>query len=71
MTTIITTVFDSLGTVITGIVDAIKDAASSLIWQDPAAQTKELSDVLVFGLTFLGISIATGIAYTVFRMIRK
>ena len=71
MTDIIGTVFDSLGGVITGIVDAIKDAASSLIWQDPTAEVKELSDVLVFGLTFLGVSIATGIAYTVFRMIRK
>lgn len=68
---IVSTIFDSVGGVITGIVDSIKDAATSLIWQDPTAEVRELSDVMQFGLVFLGIGIATGIAYMVFRMIRK
>ena len=68
---IVTTIFESVGGVITGIVGSIKDAASELIYKDPAATTKEFSDIFQFGLTFLGISIATGIAYTVFRLIRR
>ena len=68
---IVSTVFNSLGGVITGIVGAIKSAASELIYEDPNAASPELSNVLQFGLIFLGVSIATGIAYKVFAMIRK
>ena len=68
---IVQTIFTSVGDVITGIVGAIKDAATELIYQDPAAAEKELSDVFQFGLVFVGINIAIGIAFTVFRMIRN
>ena len=65
------TVFDSVGDVISGIAGGIKSAASELIYEDPNAAEPVLSNVLQFGLIFLGVSIATGIAYKVFSMIRK
>ena len=68
---IVTTIFDSLGVVINGIADAIKSAASHLIWQDPTAQEKVLSDFMQFGLVFLGIGLAMGITYGVFRLVRR
>lgn len=68
---IVTTIFSSVSGVITGMTDAIKTAASSLIWQDPSASSKVLSDVMQFGLVFLGIGVATSIGYMVFQLIRR
>ena len=68
---IVSTIFDSVGGVIKGITGAIKEAAAQLIYTDPTAAEPELSVVFQFGLVFLGISIATGIGYMLFRMIRN
>lgn len=67
---IVNTVFDSLGGVIEKMVDAMRTAFSHLIWEDPDATEKVLSDFAQFGLVFLGISIAVGIVYTIVRMVR-
>lgn len=68
---IITTITDVLTSMITGLGGALKTAVSTLIWQDPAATTKSLSDLAVFVLTFLGIGIATSAVYFIFRLIKK
>lgn len=68
---IVKTIFTSVGDVIEGMMSAIKTAASNLIWVDPAAETKVMSDVFQFGLTFLGISLAFGLGMMVFRLIRR
>lgn len=68
---IVSTIFDSVGGVITGIADGIKDAANALIYEDPTAAQPVLSNFMQFGLVFLGISIAFSIGFMVFRMIRR
>lgn len=71
MGAIVTTIFESVSGVVTGIITAFRDAFSQLIWQDPDATEKVLSDFAQFGLTFLGISIVIGIVYAVVAMVRK
>lgn len=68
---IVSTLMTGVSEVITIMTGAIKDAATALIWQDPTAETKVLSDVMQFGLVMAGVSIAMGIGYMVFRLIRR
>lgn len=67
---IVSTIFGSVNEVIDGFVEGIRTAFTNLIWEDPDATEKVLSDFAQFGLVFLGISIAVGIAYTIIRMVR-
>lgn len=70
MGAIVTTIFESVSGVVTGMVSAFREAFSQLLWQDPTATEKVLSDFAQFGLVFLGVSITAGIVYTIIRMVR-
>lgn len=70
MSELITLLFQSFTTVITGLAGGIKEAASNLIYVDPDAETKVLSDVVQFIFIIAGLSIAMTVFYMVFRLIR-
>ena len=67
---LITQMFSSFTTVITGLAEGIKNAASHLIYVDPDSETKVLSDVIQFIFIIAGLSIAMTVFFMVFRLIR-
>ena len=67
---LITQMFSSFSTVITGLATGIKDAAANLIYVDPAAEQKVLSDLIQFIFIIAGLSIAMTVFFMVFRLIR-
>lgn len=67
---LITQMFSSFSTVITGLSTGIKDAAANLIYVDPAAEQKVLSDLIQFIFIIAGLSIAMTVFFIVFRLIR-
>lgn len=67
---LITQMFSSFSTVITGLATGIKDAAANLIYVDPNAEQKVLSDVIQFIFIIAGLSIAMTVFFMVFRLIR-
>lgn len=70
MSELLSLLFQSFTTVVTGLAGGIKDAASELIYVDPAASTKTLSDVIQFIFIIAGLSIAMTVFFMVFRLIR-
>lgn len=70
MSELISMLFESFTTVVTGLAGGIKDAASELIYVDPNASTKTLSDVIQFIFIIAGLSIAMTVFFMVFRLIR-
>lgn len=67
---LITQMFSSFSTVITGLATGIKDAAANLIYVDPNSEQKVLSDVIQFIFIIAGLSIAMTVFFMVFRLIR-
>jgi hypothetical protein len=61
------TAFDST---IKGLSGGIKDAFLEIVYEDPAATTKVLSDFGKFGFLMIGLSLAVGLVYGAVRMIR-
>lgn len=70
MSELLSLLFQSFTTVVTGLAGGIKDAASELIYTDPAASNKTLSDVIQFIFIIAGLSIAMTVFFMVFRLIR-
>lgn len=70
MSELLSLLFESFTTVITGLAGGIKEAASNLIYVDPAAEQKVLSDVIQFIFVIAGLSIAMTVFFMVFRLIR-
>lgn len=70
MSELLSLLFESFTIVITGLAGGIKDAASNLIYVDPAAEQKVLSDVIQFIFVIAGLSIAMTVFFMVFRLIR-
>lgn len=70
MSELISTMFSSFTTVITGLAGGIKEAVSELIYVDASASEKVLSDAVIFIFTIAGLSIAMTVFFMVFRLIR-
>lgn len=70
MSELLSLLFESFTTVITGLAGGIKGAASNLIYEDPNAEVKVLSDVIQFIFIVAGLSIAMTVFFMVFRLIR-
>ena len=68
---IITQIFQGFTDTITNLAQGIKDAFVNIIYVDPTAETKVLSDLAQFGFLFLGISLAIGLVYGAVRLIRR
>ena len=71
MNTAISLIFDSFNTVIEGLSSGIKTAFENILWQDPSAATKVISDPIQFALIFGGFALASGLVMGAFRWIRN
>ena len=70
MSELLSLLFESFTVVTTGLAGGIKGAASQLIYEDPTADTKVLSDFIQFVFIIAGLSIALTVFFIVFRLIR-
>ena len=70
MSQLITDLFSSFPTVVTSLAKGVKDACGELVWADPSASTKVLSDPIQFIVIFAGVSLGVGLLWGTFRMIR-
>lgn len=67
---LITTMFESFGTTITGISGGVKDMFLNLLYENPEAEVLVLSDFAKFGFVMAGLSMALGLGYFIIRKIR-
>lgn len=70
MSELLSLLFESFTTVVTGLAGGIKESVSNLIYVDPNASTKVLSDAVQFIFIIAGLSIAMTVFFMVFRLIR-
>ena len=70
MSELITTLFASFTSVITGLASGFKEAFGNLIYVDPAATTPVFSPLVIFLFTMAGLGLATGILYKMFGLIQ-
>lgn len=70
MSQLITDLFSSFPTVVTALAKGIKDAFGELVWADPSASTKVISDPLQFIVLFGGVTLGVGLLWGTFSMIR-
>ena len=63
-------IFTSFTDVITNLSSGIKSAFTNIIYEDPTATEKVLSAPVEFALIFAGVSLAVGLVYGAFRLIR-
>lgn len=68
---IVTTIFGTFNDVIDGFSTGIKTAFMNILYQDPAAAEKVLSDPVKFCLIFMGLGAAVGLVFGMFRLIRS
>lgn len=62
--------FSGFTDTIKGIANGLKMAFENIIYVDPSASEKVLSDFAKFGFIMIGVGLATGITYTIVRKIR-
>ena len=70
MNEIVTSFTSGFTGMIQPLAEGIKSGFTALIYQDPAAEVKALSDVAQVGLVVGGIALAVGLVFGVFKMIR-
>lgn len=70
MGSMITEIFESFTTVIPALAKGLKDAFMELLYVDPEASTKVVSDPIKFLLVFGGVALAMGVFWKVFGLIR-
>ena len=68
---IVTTIFSTFNDVISGLGEGVKTAFTTVLWQDPTASEKVLSDPVKFGLICGGIALASGLVIGAFRFARN
>ena len=67
----VSTIFSSFTDVISGLSNGIKTAFVNILYQDPDASVKVISDPVKFGLIFSGVALASGLVIGSFRWIRN
>lgn len=67
----VSTIFESFNDVIVGLADGIKTAFVNILYQDPEAAEKVISDPVKFALIFAGVALASGLVMGAFRWIRN
>ncbi len=63
--------FSGFTTTIEGLGNGIKTAFMQLLYADPTAESLVLSDVAKFGFVMIGLSMAVGLVYFLFGLIRR
>jgi hypothetical protein len=71
MSELLSEIWTSFTTTIGGLANGIKEAFLNIIYVDPDATTRVVSDVAKFGFVMLGLSMAIGLVYGAFKMIRR
>lgn len=71
MSDLFSELFSAFGDTISGLANGIKDAFLNIIYVDPDATTRQISDLAKFGFLMLGLSMAIGLVYGAFRLIRR
>lgn len=67
----VSTIFSSFTDVISGLSNGIKTAFVNILYQDPDASEKVISDPVKFALIFAGVGLASGLVMGAFRWIRN
>lgn len=67
---LITEMFSTFSTTISGLAGGVKDMFMNLLYVDPAAEVLVLSDFAKFGFVMAGLSLALGLGYFIIRKIR-
>ena len=67
----VSTIFSSFNEVITGLSNGIKTAFVNILYQDPDAAEKVISDPVKFALIFAGVALATGLVMGAFHFIKN
>ena len=67
----VTKIFSGFTETIKGLSGGIKDAFTNVIYVDPAASEKVMSDVAEFGFIAGGVTLAIGVVWGTFRFIRS
>lgn len=62
--------FTNFGIAIGGLAEGIKESTTNLLWKDPSATNRQLSDVAIFIFTIAGLAIGMTVFFLVFRLIR-
>lgn len=63
-------IFTSFTDVITNLSSGLKSAFTNIIYEDPAAAEKVLSAPVEFVLIFAGVSLAVGLVFGAFKLIK-
>ncbi len=63
-------IFTSFTDVITNLSSGLKSAFTNIIYEDPAATEKVLSAPVEFVLIFAGVSLAVGLVFGAFKLIK-
>jgi hypothetical protein len=71
MSTLITTIWSSFQQTISGLAGGLKGAFSAILYVDPAAAEPVVSDLAQFGFLMFGLSIAMGLVFMAFRLIKN
>lgn len=71
MSDILTSLFEGFTTTITSFATGLKDGFMNLLYVDPEASTKVVSDPVKFLLIFGGVGIAMGLFWKVLGLIRR
>ena len=71
MLDLIQNIFASFTSVISGLTGGIKSAFSHFIYEDPAAETLQVSGIAQFIFIMLGVSMAIGLVYFIMRLVKK
>ena len=71
MSDLVTNIFESFGIVIGGLTEGLKDSFDELLYVDPAAADPQFSPMILFLFTLAGVSVATGIVYGIFALVKS
>ena len=67
---LITEMFSTFSTPISGLSKGVKDMFVNFLYEDPTAEVLVLSDFAKFGFVMAGLSLALGLGYFIIRKIR-
>lgn len=71
MDQLITTMFSTVSTTATGLGSGIKEMFLNLIWENPTAAERVLSDFSKFSFMMLGVGLVLGLGYVTLRALRS
>lgn len=71
MGSLVTEIFTGFSDVIKGLIGGMKTAFAEFLYVDPAATEKVIGDLPKFLFLMFGCGLATGIVYTIVRLVKR